>query len=400
MLMLVIIYQIALFVGFVIGGNTFNKNKNRKKEIYDLKKINNIITCALLMSCFFSICWFYKYTESYSPSVWINSIYKGISQPGDAYKYNLYLSENGGYSSGLITMISTLLVGFYYIGIPLGMYVFGSLKKYNKLLFIFTVLLELSSYVMRGTNIGIFRVALSLACVYFIKGKYHLRKNRKLLSTIVLMLAVLYFIESTTGRMYVAMPSTILDLKVDMNRGLGSLLPANVQYAYLMITSYISQGYQGMAYALEYPFTTTFGLGNSTFLMEKIPSLFEMKLYDRTYISKISGVWSDRINWSTAYTWIANDVGFVGVIVVMFILGFIFCKVFHDAKNKNLYAVLMLLMYAQLFLFLPCNNSVLANPNTFMPFIFLHILWLLDRHNVAIKVHDKSIWKGGLAHAN
>lgn len=97
-----------------------------------------------------------------------------------------------------------------------------------------------------------------------------------------------------------------------------------LSFAAEMLSAYLAQGYYGLSLALNEDFTSTFGLGHSSFLMSAFSGLFDATLYERSYMYKVSQAgWDDKAQWSTMLVWIASDVGFPLVPVFILILGFL-----------------------------------------------------------------------------
>ena len=332
--------------------------------------------------------WLVRYSDTFSPIEIINNIINGIKDPAKAYFKNMEMNSKPQIMGSLITVTSTLLIGFYYCGIPLGIYFFKKLSIHTKILVIIAIILEASVYIMKGTNIGLFRVGLSLIIILMLKwiqskNNKPIKSRKEIAKKIIciMLLAILvisYFTYSTTDRMDNIIPEKISNMPVDTNNIMLYLIPNNFKYGFIMIDSYLTQGYCGMSNALGYDFQTTFGIGNSAFLIENFQDVFNINIYNRTYQNRIKDVWDDRINWHTAYTWFANDVSFIGIIPLMFILGFMLYKVVNSAKNGNIFAIILLPLYAQMILFLSANNSVLSNPMTFMPFVLIHFMWFIS----------------------
>lgn len=390
---LLFMFQLALFLGYYVA-NRITKNGKRKKERmkrFNTEWINNniekIIIVALVISIFYSIMWMVRYSDTFSPMEIVKNIVNGIVDPSKAYYKNMEMNTKPQIMGSLITVTSTLLVGFYYIGVPLGVYFFKKFKRGGKILVCVAIVLEIATYIMKGTNIGVFRMGFAIIPILILKWSQIKNKNSnkskkkviiKIVSVVILMvLIVSYFAYSTTDRMGNKIPTKISNIPIDSNNVLLNLIPDSFKYAFIMVDFYLTQGYCGMSIALNYDFQSTFGIGNSTFLTENIEDIFHTKIYERTYQSRMKEVWNDRVNWSTAYTWFANDISFIGVIPLMFLLGWMLYKVIEGASRGNIFAIALIPLYTQMIIFLPANNSMLANPMTFMPFFIIHVLWLI-----------------------
>ncbi|MDO5666184.1 MAG: hypothetical protein Q4G63_13160, partial [Bacteroidia bacterium] len=95
--------------------------------------------------------------------------------------------------------------------------------------------------------------------------------------------------------------------------------------------------------------------------------------------------WSATINWHTAYTWIANDLSFIGVIIWMFLLGMLFSILVKLSLDNSKVAIILFSLIVQIIIFLPMNNVVLSNPLTFMPLIiYLMVFLVTNKFSVVI----------------
>ena len=101
----------------------------------------------------------------------------------------------------------------------------------------------------------------------------------------------------------------------DSSKGVGS-----------MFISYLTQGYYALSMALDEPFVPCYGIGNSYFftgLSRRF--LGPTTISDRTYPARLETYGWDRFGkWHTFYTWVASDVSFPGVLLVMVLVGRLF----------------------------------------------------------------------------
>ena len=396
----IIMFQLALFMGYYLSEkyikvkekNIFNKIKLQ----YD-KRINLFILIVVCVSLLFSLMVIIRYANTFNLIDIIKTITNSIVNPDKAYTDRLAQSPNELIGGRYITTISTCLAWLFYLAIPLGIYHFKDLKEYNKILVIICVISEVLSFLIKGTNFGIFRVAIIIITIILIKfhEKQTFKKiDKKKIIKVVLIIITLfiivlgYFMYSTTSRMggNDNIPKTISGANINKENLLLKITPKGLRFGMLLAISYVSQGYNGMALAFNYDFSSTYGIGNSDFLIENFKDILGIDIYSNTYQFKMQNEWHPTINWHTAYTWFANDVSFFGVISVMFILGIAINLILRDAKNGNVLAISLLPLYTIMIIFLPCNNVVLSNPSTFMPFIIWNIVWILNnKYNIKRK---------------
>jgi len=149
-----------------------------------------------------------------------------------------------------------------------------------------------------------------------------------------------------------------------------------------MISAYITNGYYGLSLALEQPFESSFGLGHSPALLglyEKISGSSE--LFDSTLVAHVSEAgWDHQYYWVSFFTWIANDVGFVGSLLVVAVLARWFRQAWLDAVySKNDLAAIVFILLCIVFLYLPANNQIAQTFDMYFAFIVVLIAWKATR---------------------
>lgn len=389
----IVIYQLVFFVGYYLSQKYIKISDN---NIYQsvkskfAKKFNLFMAIIICISIFFSLMVIIRYSNTFNPIKIIQTIINSIFSPDKAYINRMEQNQEFLIGGRYITALSTLLSWLYYLAMTVGVYYFKKLNKSNKLLVIISIILEVLSFIIKGTNFGIFRVGIIIITSILLNlhkrisyKKININKVLKsgMVVITLLILIIGYFMYSTTSRMggNDKIPDTISKSKINKDNLLVKILPDNLKFGTILGISYISQGYHGMALAFDYNFKSTCGIGNSTFLIENIKDIFGIDVYNNTYQAKMKNEWHPTINWHTAYTWFANDVSFFGVIIIMFILGIAINLIIRDAKKGNIIAIILLPLYIIMILFLPCNNVVLSTPSTFMPFVIWNFVWILSK---------------------
>lgn len=384
-----ITFPTILFILYIISfkaGNQFaslfriEKTHSAKFYMYN-NTWNNIITIGLFLGILFNIFTIALNIGSFSITETLNNIMRGLSDPSQGYNENL-LRE---YDGGIITQMTTLFSPLVYIALILSIYFWKYITRIKKFYVLTYVVLEASQYIIRGTNFGLFRIAIIIVTTLAIlknEKTNNLAKKNLLtnISPFIVVFVIFYFFFSISSRMnYTSMPGTLFGIPVDSNNYLLKFLPINLATSVLLGISYLSQGFYGFQLATMYEFTSTYGFGAGRFLMTFPQRLFDIDLWEKTYQSKMDSIWDSRINWHTAFTWLANDWGFIGVAIYMFLTGLLFTLIIKDVKNKNPFAIVIVPIYIIMFIFMPLNNIVYDNPQLLMPFLFFVVLWILDK---------------------
>jgi len=141
-------------------------------------------------------------------------------------------------------------------------------------------------------------------------------------------------------------------------------------------------GYYGLELAMEKPFEPAWGVGHSPAAL----SAYEAATDDRdphfsTYTWRNGADhWPEENYWSTLITWIANDVGFVGAVPVLALIGFFWGLWWREASAgmSDAAAVLFALATTTVF-YLPANNQVLASYDGYTTFAAWIAIWLWHR---------------------
>jgi hypothetical protein len=131
-----------------------------------------------------------------------------------------------------------------------------------------------------------------------------------------------------------------------------------------VLVHYPTHGYRGLAYNLETPFAWTMGRGSSRAVDSYWEQYIGTTVLADTYplrTQERTG-WQGLQSWATVYPWLASDLTFPGVVVVMAFIGrwtarmWIRSASFHDPLALMLFSQLVLFV-----IFIPANNQVLIS---------------------------------------
>ncbi len=155
---------------------------------------------------------------------------------------------------------------------------------------------------------------------------------------------------------------------------------------YEKLTVYLVQGYQGVSISLGEKFDSSYGIGHSVFLQRVFAEHLGIDVRDRTFQRKITARWDENVYWHSFYSYIANDVGFFGVSVVMLILGWYFANVYLAVViNNDFFAKMLLPLFAIMFLYIPANNQVFSFMEPMISFWILTALYIFHRRRTAVR---------------
>lgn len=162
-------------------------------------------------------------------------------------------------------------------------------------------------------------------------------------------------------------------------------LPPLLQAAVLGLSFNQTHGYFALSLALDKPFTSSWGVGHSYFLQTLERRLTgRSTLGDRSYPARISEQddWSASEFWHTTYTWFASDVSFPGAVVVVAAIGYLFARLWTEARRgENPFSLGLFLLVVTILYYLPTNNIVLGQPEGFGAFwgllVARRLTWVL-----------------------
>lgn len=397
-------------IQFKINSNEYDATDNNL--LVKDSSILKYLRYAIIINFFFTMMNLIRYIglTSFSFSNIIDKLVTGILNPGD--QYNLKFQTEKTFGGGLLPKLSTLFAPILWPVIPLALFYYKKIGFINKILIILTVIAEVTRWIAVGTNKGVIDVILILVSVLFLKSqqrifngyvkKVKFRNKRGRIFLIVLFLIIIglsLFLNNISSRInnnYQTISILANYTQINLDAPLTKVFPNNLQPLLVYASSYLTQGYYGLSLTLDEPFIPMFGIGNSYFLLSNIEELLDIDLWQYTYQARIAYKgWSPFLNWHSIYAWLANDVSFLGVLILMYILGKYFALVYYRAVvyKDPITSVLFCLLIMSFFYF-SSNNQVLSHPTTFMAFWALNIFWFIKskilrrRKSVVIKSNN------------
>lgn len=403
-------YIFALFIGYNIGLKydfrikwiewTEEKSDKLTKVLSFLIIVNFIIYLIHVFRC-------YAF-KSFDFTNLFKQMVVGIKNPGLGYiEYAARLEglEGSDVLGGTVYTLLNLMYDFFknVVTILCVMY-FSKLKVYGKIFTVAYMSLVVLFYISIGTNIQFFHIVLFVLLPVILHAfdlayEKKLTKKRLIKTLAIIMIGVMIFAgyfafmmesrsdasgyeidEYTIGGISPSQneePSTSLEPSTSAPKELSPLMQ-KINNLWISFSSYLTQGYYGMSQALELEWVPMYGIGNSMFLVDIISgNIYDVDKF--TYQVRLEPYgWDSNVRWHSIYTWIANDVSFYGIIVVMFLLGIVFAMMFRDAiVEKNPFARASMFFFILLLIFIPCNNQVAQSSENLCAFLVLIILWFL-----------------------
>ncbi len=380
--------NLAMYLGFKQGAQSTNHRLNAESyPRFDIKKWMRIFYIIALIC---AVPRFVIYTGFYSNPFGnlVQSIGMFIAGASDI----LYQSrQNLGNATGIWRFINyfvVLLGPIHWAYTPLALYYWKKIGFFQKIGTYFIWVFYLLQYICTGTNVGIFEFFITIFIVKIIRnlvdGISSLKKIRKsgdkknivllLILVVILLFAFDYIMSSRIGNQTNSVPLGNSRAYFDNDSLLWKYVPQSMQSVFLYITRYVALPYYALECAFDESFSSTFGFGYSWFLLDNIP----FDLWSETYMMKLESSigYSHWASWHTAYMWFANDVSFIGVPVILFMLFYIFGKawaVFID--SGNLCAFLLFMLYIKFIVYVSANNQVFQASDHLLAFWGLLLLF-------------------------
>jgi hypothetical protein len=385
-LLLIILYHIFFILGYYVNVITF-----KKKRLEDYKFSKKVFYILSIFAFLGSMITYKTATNSstFIPYTIFQDIINGIQNPAKVYiesKLDYDYSSAGESRLMNILFLFFAFTKFYFIFYVIWFWkeLKFPLKLISFLFFIFYVSPSISS----GVNSYTFWFSLFLFSTLFVF--YYIKKPKRL-KFILIVLSILVIIpilsfgyimsERGGGYAYFEQSSPRSDIHVITNEidldnpNLFTFL----RYSLTWLDYYITQGYYGFSLILEQDFHWTYGFGNSAFLQRQFNLITGIDVGEFSYQRRYDNVWGEFAQWHSFYGQFANDFGPWGLILLMFIIGFLFSRVWLSILLQNsFFGAALMPIYIIMFIFFPANNQVFGYIDTFSYFIFISIFWFFE----------------------
>lgn len=339
-------------------------------------------------------------SHSFIPDNILSDLYRGLVTPWEARAY--YASDTalaGFVKSPAITALLLLVAPFKYILLPGLVFYWHTLVLIRKIFGVLIACVPILSGIVASLSVinfsYLFIISICLGTLFISQNgseAFSLIRQRKffIFSLVFIFLFSFwqfYSVKSGQTPYQVAAengkPQSFDFLKekgIVFKREGTELENSNAIDFYEKITAYMVQGYYGMSIAVGEKFDTSFGIGHSVFLQKTFADYLGLDIRDRTFQYKVNDRWDQFVYWHSFYSYVANDVGFFGVSIVMLMLGAYLSKIYIAATIENdFYAKMLLPLFGILFFYIPANNQVFGFLETMISFWALTVLFILSR---------------------
>jgi hypothetical protein len=387
--------QVALWFGYKSGLKYAPKGYSGRWKIDKLLLITVIVNLAWIVPNII----LRLGLENPDFSTLLAAAYSGATDPGMMYAAKQEALRSVEKTGTPLLYLSLVVSPLLALLLPLGILYWERMRTWMRIGLIVYIVTDVLSWIAIGTNKGIADLVALIPWLLLARNpralaQFKFRRMAKLagLATALIVVLLIFFSigqygrsSSTANKLY----ESSAGISADKNNILMQFLPPSAQGAYASFTTYLTQGYYGLSLALQEPFICTYGLGNSYFLTGLSKHYWgPTTISDMTYPARIERYGWDRYRWwPSFYTWVASDVSFIGVILVVFLIGRLFAIVWLDVLGRKnpfagaLFALLIIMLY-----YFPANNQILGFSATAISFWIFLFLWLKTRgHSTLVK---------------
>nr|WP_300047969.1 hypothetical protein [uncultured Nocardioides sp.] len=370
------------------------------------------------------------YLALYLPTVhtltgkWYPDVWTGLTNPGSAYDLKICLAET---SSQVWTYLAILAAPLTIPLMPVTLLFFRRLSTSARVLGISCIVLEVATGVAQAVNKNVAEICAYIVLVLVLLGVGAIsqRRPRKVVACIVGIFVVVglfgaYFSSTLSNRVAQDVSDSNAEICVDdsgekapVDRskvdaaltegamvGFGTervdspvlqVVPSGLRPITINLTSYLTQGYQGLDLAMREDFEPTWGLGFSEFYRHNVLRATgngdqEEAVLARTYPGQIEDTyeWPYGLRWSTFFVHPASDITFYGVVLLMLLVGFVFGLSWRDTiLRKDPLAATVFFHMCILVFYLNANNQLFQAGRLAVGFTVVVIAWVVLRRSAS-----------------
>ncbi len=400
------LYHIAFIAGYILQTVRFRPHQTNyfptKQILPESNSFTKYFWAILILAFTANVIGYRNLTLSHSfiPDNILPNLYRGLVTPWEARAYYASDAAQVGFVKlPAVTALLLFIAPFKYILLPGLVFFWHTLNPAKKLLGILVVSIPILAGIVASISAinfsYIFIISICLGTLLMSKKSEGVRSTIKNNKFFIASLALMFLFSfwqfysvKSEQSLYQAVaehgkPQSFDFLKekeIKFKSDYEETKKSNTTDFYEKITVYMVQGYYGMSIALGEEFDTSFGIGHSVFLQKTFADYLHIDVRDKTFQHKINDRWDQFVYWHSFYSYIANDVGFLGVTIVMLVLGIYFSNAYLSAvMEENLYAKMLLPLFGILFFYIPANNQVFGFLETMTSFWILTILFFASK---------------------
>ena len=285
-----------------------------------------------------------------------------------------------------IRIILTVYLGMV---LPLLIVFWEKLSISDRVLGVLAVLMELFLWLAIGTNKGIGDLVVGIFWMFVLRAKsgFTLKSILKisLAASPILFLFAAFFTLGQIGRhdgFGVQTELHSIDITADRENIFIRNLPEVAQDGAIALSSYMAQGYHGLALSFDEPFVFTWGVGHSRFLASYSDKYLGTDVEKTTYPARVekSTGFDSKVRWHTMFPWWASDITFTGAVLLILFFAYFFALAWKDSvHSRNPYAISLSLQFLVFFSYMSANNQVFQSGPGVIGFLMTFVAWIRTR---------------------
>ncbi|WP_280550645.1 hypothetical protein [Halomonas sp. 11-S5] len=150
-----------------------------------------------------------------------------------------------------------------------------------------------------------------------------------------------------------------------------------INFVTSLLSSYLTQGYYGLASSFDGDFNSSWGLGHSKSL-EYLGSLAGISKSENLVRQLDSLGWSSKGHWSSGFVWMANDVPYAIIPIIIFFIffwmGYSFIAFY---KHGDVFSLVVFSYFFHILIYMPANLQLAQTGDLYIGFIFIFAIYLL-----------------------
>ena len=317
------------------------------------------------------------------------NLINAISDPGAAYNHSqMYRHNNQSFVEYILVFLGPLIVST----LPLTVFYWKNLTNIVQVLSTFAIFSRAALYIGTGTNKALADFLIIVPVMLYLASRSdaaNLKTVKTYLKILILIIASIIFFSFFTSTQTTRQGATLAQERFEVPAAQSELinkfidrLPDQISKGFYAIAFYLTHGYYAVYLALDLPFESTYGFGNSMFLSRQIDRIAPfLNISEQTYPFRLEPYgWNGFVNWSTIYCWIASDVSFPGTILVVFLIGRLLAQSWVESLiTPNPITIAMFSQLVIMLAYFSANNQCLQTGDGFGAFWLTLLAWKAPR---------------------
>jgi hypothetical protein len=373
----VLVCQLMIYAGFRLGHAVGrSRPASEKLPLFRADLVFPYLLAFYLLTCPIT----YGYRLEMSPFDilgMIDRLLAGIRDPH--FGYSSTLEKGGGSVSWTAYFVIAIFNQLFFAA---GFVHWKHLRQTLKFLFAVLVCVELFYWVAVATGFGVVTMVTTFALsTMFWQVREEYRRRRLILMAGLFAISIAFFSHNLYRRSNFSEVDVtqyaLSGAPMILDHPVFSIVPEPLWPTYVMVVTYLAQGYYHTCFAFDLDFRSTGLLGNNVALIS-LARVFGLDVWDDTYMHRLHPKGIDEFgNWHSAYTWFASDVSYYGVPVVLGLLGFLFGVSWAQGLRGDFLSRVVFIVFGNVLLFLFANTTYLSS--VFYAVMVFVPLWLFTR---------------------